>query len=301
MSADEESGGPTRRTVLRAGVGVAVVGVAVAAGIVGPGLIEDVTGGDCGVAGAVPPPSGVAVVHEVLRSRHVTGGRAEIAVARPEGLPATGAPVAVCLPGRGGHGRDVMGVLRMHDFVAQGVAERGVRPFAVVGVDGGETYWHPRAGGEDRMAFLEDDVLPHLAARYGLGGPHGATMLVGWSMGGYGAILAAERRPNRYAALAVASPALWPTREEQRKAVPDAFDSAADFTRHDVIAGAPSLRGIPVRVDCGDADPFSSATSLFASRLPAAPDGGIDAGCHDTGYWHRVAPDQVDFLGRASA
>jgi putative esterase len=295
-----DAGGPlTRGRLLRSGLGVGAVGVAVAAALLGPRAIRSVTGGECGSPGAVPPQSGTAVRRVTLRSRHVAGGAAEIAIARPDGLPARGAPVCVGMPGRGGRGRDVMGVLRMHDFLAQAMRDRGARPFAIVGVDGGETYWHARAGGEDRMAFLEEDVLPYLAREHGLGSGGAPTLLLGWSMGGYGALLAAERRPNRYAALAVASPALWVTRGQQSSAVPDAFDSDADFARHDVIAGAQSLRGVPLRIDCGDADPFSSATSRLVSALPAAPQGGFDIGCHDAGFWHKVAPDQVDFLSGA--
>jgi enterochelin esterase-like enzyme len=57
------------------------------------------------------------------------------------------------------------------------------------------------------MAMLVRDFLPKLARRYGLArGPEG---LVGWSMGGYGALLAAEEHPVRFAAVAATSPAIF--------------------------------------------------------------------------------------------
>ncbi|MEW6581229.1 MAG: alpha/beta hydrolase-fold protein [Actinomycetota bacterium] len=289
----------TRRGLVRGAVGFGAIGVAVAAGLLGPRAFNRLSGDECGATGELPPPSGIPVRSETLRSRFVEGGSADIAVAVPEGLPARGAPVCLCLPGRGGRARDVMGVLRMHDFLAQGVRERGLRPFALVAVDSGESYWHRRAGGEDRMAFLEQVVIPHVQRTDGLGADGAPVLLLGWSMGGYGALLAAERRPDRYRAVAAASPAIWPSRDEQRSAVPDAFDSDADFARNDVIAGAAALQGIPVRVDCGDADPFFPAARRLVDALPGRPSASFDTGCHDVGFWRRIAPAQVDFLSRA--
>jgi pimeloyl-ACP methyl ester carboxylesterase len=90
------------------------------------------------------------------------------------------------------------------DFLAATVAPGAVAPFALASVDGRSSYWHRRVGGEDRMAMLLQDFLPLLADRHGLA--RGPVALVGWSMGGYGAVLAAEEHPGRFAAVAAASP-----------------------------------------------------------------------------------------------
>jgi len=253
---------------------------------------------DCGSEPAPPPPSGARVMPGTLQSR-VLGRPVGYAVALPPGVPAgPGLPVCLCLPGRGGTGAGALAGLRLPDVLAQAIAERGVRPYALVAVDGGESYWHRRASGEDRLAMLFDEVVPLCTGRLGLGPPRA---LMGWSMGGYGALLAAETRPRAFRAVAVSSPAVWATRDEQASAVPDAFDSDADFAAHDVIAHAGRLRGLAVRIDCGNDDPFAPGVRRLIAACPAPPAGGFAVGCHESRFWRRVAPEQVDFVGAALA
>jgi S-formylglutathione hydrolase FrmB len=167
--------------------------------------------------------------------------------------------------------------------------------YAVAAVDGGESYWHPRRSGEDRMAMLLGEFLPLLRHRFGLR----PRALLGWSMGGYGALLAAERHPDRFPAVAVSSPALWTSYAEQHAAVPDAFSSPAEYARYDVYAGAGRLAGSAVSVCCGTADPFLAADRAFAARLERRPAGEFVAGCHDGDFWRRMLPAQVRFLAAA--
>ncbi len=97
------------------------------------------------------------------------------------------------------------------------------------------------------------------------------------------------------------SPAIFQSYDEMRAGPGDAFDSADDFAAHDVIAGAARLARIPVRVDCGTADPFYANDRGFAAALPTAPEGSWFRGCHDGDSWRVVAPAQIAFLGRALA
>ena len=145
--------------------------------------------------------------------------------------------------------------------------------------------------------MLLHDFLPLLEHRYGLA--RGPVALVGWSMGGYGALLAAEEHPNRFAGVAVASPAIFGTYGEMSAGPGDAFDSPADFASHDVIAGATRLAAMPVRVDCGTADPFYENDRAFVAALPAAHEGSWFRGCHNGDSWRVVAPAQIAFLGGA--
>jgi pimeloyl-ACP methyl ester carboxylesterase len=85
-------------------------------------------------------------------------------------------------------------------------------------------YWHRRTTGEDRMRILLEEFTQLIGSRFGL---HPRPLL-GWSMGGYGALLAAERHPARFPAVAVSSAAVWPSYARQHAAVPDAFDGPAD-------------------------------------------------------------------------
>jgi enterochelin esterase-like enzyme len=185
-----------------------------------------------------------------------------------------------------------METLHAVDFVA--AAGLG---YAVAAVNGGDSYWHRRASGEDRMRMLLDEFLPLLRARHGLR----PRALMGRSMGGYGALLAAERRPGTFRAVAVSSPAVWPTYAEQHAAVPDAFDGAADFARNDVFAGAGRLARTAVWLSCGTGDPFLGNDRALAARLPRRPAGEFTTGCHDEDFWRRMLPAQVRFVGRSMA
>ena len=156
---------------------------------------------------------------------------------------------------------------------------------AIAAVDGGDGYWHRRADGTDAMAMLLDDFLPVVE-----GYTHASKRaLLGWSMGGYGALLAAERAPDRFVAVAAASPALWSSASDT---APGAFDDAADYHRNDVATGAERLRPLAVRIDCGTSDPFYQATQRFVALVPGHQ-GTFGPGGHDAGYWRAIAPGQI--------
>ncbi|HEX3539402.1 MAG TPA: alpha/beta hydrolase-fold protein [Acidimicrobiales bacterium] len=166
-------------------------------------------------------------------------------------------------------------------------------PLAVAAVDGGgDSYWHPRTDGTDALAMLLDEFIPMVERRTGTT----AAALLGWSMGGYGSLLAAERASSRFFAVAVASPALWTS---PAQTAPGAFDSAADYRRFDVYGGAHQLVGITMRVDCGTSDPFYHATRRFVAALPGGNQGSFGPGGHDSGYWRGVAPAQMATIAAA--
>jgi S-formylglutathione hydrolase FrmB len=123
--------------------------------------------------------------------------------------------------------------------------------------------------------------------------------LFGWSMGGYGAILAAELHPGAFGGVAALSPAMWQTAAQQQSAVPDAFDSTADYRRFDPYTLAPRLAGTPVFVACGSSDPFRAADLAFARRLRPAPHTLFGAGCHDDGFWRQAAGPGLAFLSES--
>jgi S-formylglutathione hydrolase FrmB len=287
----------TRRQALVGG-GAAVIALGAAGAADDPRRVLRRLTRDCGPEAPAPPASAARVVEGRLRSG-VLGAEVGYAVVRPPGPAGQGAiPACLCLPGRGGTAGNTLRSLNAADALAQAVAERGVPPFALVAVDGGESYWHPRAGGEDRLGMLLDEVLPLAGGALGLG-PRRA--LLGWSMGGYGALLAAETRPGAFRAVTAVSPAVWTSRAAQLGAVPDAFDSDADFRAHDVIAGAGRLRGLAVRIDCGESDPFADAARALIAACPERPAGGLSTGCHEARYWRRTLPEQLGGIGAALA
>jgi len=289
-----------RRAFLVGAGGVTAAAIATAVGVRSGripvrAIWNDITGA-CGDAGSTPADPGWPVEEGSLRSPTVDGP-VGYAVVTPPGVPRRDPPVAVLLPGRSGSASDTMASTAFPGFLAEAIAAGTALPFALASVNGGASYWHPRASGEDRMAMLLHDFLPMLEHRYGLG--RGPVALVGWSMGGYGALLAAEEHPGRFAGVAAASPAIFRTYDEMRAGPGDAFDSPADFASHDVIADAARLATMPVRVDCGTADPFYANDRAFVAALPAAPEGSWFRGCHSGDSWRVVAPAQIAFLGGA--
>jgi len=257
--------------------------------------------GAYGEPGAYPPHGDVVYQYGTTRSKHVSGDL-EYGIATPGELarrrlaPDATLPVCYCLPGRGRPPRGVLqGDLRLGDFAAQAFAERGAEPFVLVAVRAGDTYWHQRTSGEDALAMLLDEFIPYCRKELHLGDAAGEAVM-GWSMGGYGALLAAESRPQAFRGVCAVSAALWRSYDD---GVGDAFDSAADYAAHDVYAGAGRLGGLPVRVDCGRQDPFYEADKAFAEALPEQPQGGFEPGGHNDAYWRRVAPPQMDFIAAA--
>ncbi len=253
--------------------------------------------GAYGEAGTPPPAYPVTCREGMLASVHLKRPAAYV-VGYPPGVGGSGSaaaaetPVLICLPGRNRTPQAVLrGGLRMADYVADAQARRGVTPFAVAAVQASDTYWHARLAGDDAMAMLFDEFIPLLRAELGLGGP---LAVMGWSIGGYGALRAAELHPERFAAVSAVSAALWRSFED---GVGDAFDGAEDYARNDVYGGVRRLSGLPVRVDCGRQDPFYKANVAFAAALPEPPAGGFTPGGHDDAYWTRVAPAEIDWIG----
>jgi S-formylglutathione hydrolase FrmB len=209
------------------------------------------------------------------------------AIARPPGADRSLRPV-IALHGKGSSAATVMA-----GGVEQGLAEAvaaGLPPFAVVAADGGGSYWHRRASGENAGAMVTDELIPMLAEQ---GLDTSRVGFLGWSMGGYGALLLGARLgPARTAAICAVSPALWLS---PGAAAPGAFDSPQDFAANTVF-GLPALGSIPLRVDCGDDDPFAAATKAFIAQLPGPPAGGFSPGGHDARFWSSQLPGQIAWL-----
>ncbi|MBV8750408.1 MAG: esterase [Candidatus Eremiobacteraeota bacterium] len=238
----------------------------------------------------VPLASGMRVVRGVVPTRHVAGPVHYIMVV-PESAHGLDA-VAYLLPGRGGDAGAVL-TIGMDGFLTE-YLRGGGRPFAIAALDAGESYFHPRTSGEDRLTVATID-LPRIV-RGLLGAQVLREAIMGQSMGGYGALLAAERDPLRYRAVAVAGPAIFPSYEDENHSVGDAFDSAADYARYDVLAHAAALRGRPVHIAVGRRDPFLPGVRRFARACPTA-EVVEAAGCHDDGFWRTAAPAMLAFVG----
>lgn len=199
------------------------------------------------------------------------------------------AGVLLCLHGRNGDHRAAFENEYLHDVAAS------LRlPLAIISVDGDHSaYWHPRKDGRDPMSMVFQELLPLVDVTLGASLPRA---VIGWSMGGYGALLFGERHPEFFRAVVAASPALWHSFGQSSGG---AFDDADDYAEYDVFAHREQLTPLAVRVDCGTDDGFLGAAKDFAAGLPAANLGRFSEGFHDGPYWRSIAPAQLTTIGTA--
>lgn len=280
------------------------LGTAAAAGALGayaldtllparPPLATPVTMTGTGIPLAPSPPlePATAPAPTMVTGSFVSAARGGVptnwAIARPPGQTKPLRPM-IALHGKGSSAATVMdgGV---EPGLAQAVGA-GLPPFAVVAVDGGGSYWHKRASGEDSGAMVLNELIPMLGSQ---GLDTSRVAFLGWSMGGYGALLLGGRLgPARTAAICAVSPALWMS---SGAAAPGAFDGPDDWSANSVF-GMPALASIPIRVDCGNSDPFYSATKQFVAQLPNPPAGGFSPGGHDASFWSSQLPAELTWM-----
>lgn len=90
-----------------------------------------------------------------------------------------------------------------------------------------------QAGGQSWETLVADEFLNMMAERFKAGD---ARVVIGASMGGYGALKIAFREPPRYVAVAAMCPAIWPAEiasaVEKRKlpSIPDDLDRTRGMT-----------------------------------------------------------------------
>ncbi|MCE0459315.1 alpha/beta hydrolase [Curtobacterium flaccumfaciens] len=284
----------TRRSLLIGGTGVVAAG-AVAEGInlgllPGRSTLYRVLGLD-GTDGTVPDVEAVPTASGTFVSTARNGRTVGWTIAAP--ASDTPLPVAVALHGYGDDHTSFFGRSLGYDrFLAAHVADGGA-PFAIASIDGGNRYWHPRADGDDPAAMVVDEFLPLIARR---GFDTDRLALTGYSMGGFGALrLGGVLGASRVRAVSAISPALWKSAADTARG---AFDDAADFRANTVLGRQRALDGVAVRVDCGNGDGFAPAVHAYVDGFATPPAGGFAPGAHTHGYWRRLAPQQLAFLGR---
>ena len=284
--------GLSRRALL-AGCAAGAVGLAAAGAAAATGLLPAAEAVLPWVAArGVGPATAGGMVHpervfSAARARAVTMVTILPAGVRPAGLP-------VCVALHGLHG-DALAVAAggLPGFLSAAVAARAARPFAVVAVDGGDSYWHQHTLGDDPMGMLVDELPRWLAERGLQPRPFAAT---GISMGGFGALHYARVRRQRAMPLrsvGVIAPALITTWAEMRKR--EAFDSAADWARYDPLRNLPELGDVPIGIWCGTEDKFiEGARRFIATGRPQLSSTG--PGGHDDTYFRTALPEAIRFI-----
>jgi len=238
------------------------------------------------------PPAAGKTLPTKLTGSFVSAARGGVktnwVIAMPPGQTKMLRPV-IALHGKDGDANMILDC-GVEDALAQLVAQ-GKPPFAVVGVDGGpSSYWHRRSNGEDSGTMVIEELLPMLSS---MGMDTSRVGFLGWSMGGYGALLLGARLgPARTAGICAISPALYMS---YWGCAPGAFDGVDDWQRNTVF-GLPVLSSIPLRVDCGIGDRFFFSSSQFVNQLKKKPAGSFSPGGHDMDYWRAQLPGELAWM-----
>lgn len=277
----------SRRGFLLGTGGVGIAGV----GAVGVGVHQGVLPGRPylqrrlglnGEDGIVPDVDPGPVESGTFVSEHRLGATTEWVLMRPPGT-AGRLPLVIALHGASGSAQRLAGPdYGLPQYLAAAVAD-GVPPFAIATVDGGMSYWEEQPSGEDAGAMVVEELVPLLATKRVTTDRFG---LIGWSMGGYGALrMAGLLGSERVCAVAAVSPAL--------RSDVDADDGTPVVENQDL------LDGIAVRVDCGTGDPFYRVSEDYVDGFPDDADvtSSFEPGGHDAGYRRRMLPVELEFLG----
>jgi len=300
-----ESGGRnwTRRKLLGFGLGGAaalgfagVTGVElVSRGILPGKTVLDDFDGACSVpaprlAYAPSGPSASGTFFSAARNRKVG-----YAIAYPPEYHAGDRlPLVIMLHGYGGNHADALVGMSPAQAVALLADRRRLAPMALVTVDGGNGYWNPHPG-DNPMAMVIHELIP-FCQRLGLGRPPQRIGAMGISMGGYAALLFAEKYPRLINAVAAISPAIWTSYAQARVANAGAYASAAAFAANDAVTHAAPLGHLPVRVASGYEDPFYPGVQALARALPAGAVLDFGKGCHTNPFFVAQEPPSLAFL-----
>lgn len=170
-------------------------------------------------------------------------------------------------------------------------------------------------GPGDYATATNDDLVNYIDATYRTIATRGGRALAGNSMGGFGALTLAFAHPDRYAAVAGLSSALWLRLEDdsvlderQEKIFQGSFGTpfnAARFRRQSPLALMNNLKGLAQRpaiyLTAGDDDVFRAYnnTTTFYGLLRDAEitaELRIEDGAHTWDYWTRALPGVLRFF-----
>jgi hypothetical protein len=277
--------GVTRRAVLFGGVGVGVLGVA------GAGVLTDVLPGGqrarrllgmTGPAGTVPDVPPGPTVTTLLDSK-ARGRTVKVITMAPAGHTADNLPKCVALHGYGGDATWMV-ALGVPQFLTAAV-RAGVKPFAVVSVDGGQDSYWVEKNGDDPQRMLVGELGEVDAA-------------MGISMGAFGALAFVRRRPS-LKAVAVASPSFFSSWDDTIRRG-NRFESRRVWEDNEPLRHTESISGKSLGVWCGTEDPTLEGAQILIDRTHPVRV-AISSGAHDDAYWRRVMPEMLAFVGERIA
>jgi enterochelin esterase-like enzyme len=212
-------------------------------------------------------------------------------------------PVLYMLHGRGGH-RDEWLAYGLLDVADREIRTGRVPPMIIVLPQGDKWYWVNHAGDDVRWGeYVVRDLVGQIDRYYRTIRAPSARAIGGLSMGAWGALHHAFRRPDVFGVVGAHSPSLR---------LPD--DPSVDFigvgeewTRKDPMALArtqPNLGSLRIWLDTAETDPWAERAEELHNILRER---GVEHiwqlydGAHEWTYWNEHAIDYVRFYGDALA
>jgi len=189
------------------------------------------------------------------------------------------------------------------------IAAGDIPPCLIVMPDGGTSWYVDR---KVRMeSALIEDLIPDVEQHWRALARRDGRVVGGYSMGGYGAMRLALRYPERFAAAALLSPAIYdPLPPEHSAARKAGVFGAANFVpaiwkeyNYPALWNAYLARRLPVAmfIDSGDADPFGIEQEATRFYLRLRRDGQpaqlrIVHGAHDWSVWAGTIGDAMKYV-----
>jgi enterochelin esterase-like enzyme len=220
-------------------------------------------------------------------------------------------PVMYLLHGHNGTHNDWVVQGRIQPTVDELITSGQIPPAIIVMPDAGSTWYVDRKENME-TAFLQD-LMPDVEARFRTIGARNGRVIGGLSMGGYGSLRFALKYPEKFAAAALLSPAIYD---------PDPPESSG--ARRAGVFGAPEYDGeiwrqynyptlwdtyvakkqpVPMYINSGDDDDFmieADATKLYSllrrNRQPAEL--RIVNGAHTWAVWESTIGDALKYVFR---
>lgn len=261
-----------------------------------------------------PAAEAGARISEVRFQSAALGARERYLVVLPAGYgahPERRYPVIYLLHGLGGGPRDWLdhaGIDRVLDgLVAAGTAA----PAILVAPDGGNAYWTDHLGGARWGAFVADDLLADVDARFRTRAERSGRAIAGVSMGGHGALSIGLQHPDRFAAVVSLAGALFPEAPTHRPIYKKVWGFPADPAHWEATAPIELMRRLDpkaaprIYLACGDDDVKTGflEDALLAHRILSergiSHELRVNDGGHTWGPWAELGPDWLRFVAKA--
>jgi len=219
-------------------------------------------------------------------------------------------PVLYFFHGTGGRGTDWFVKGGLHLTLDNLIASGAIPPTIVVSPDAGKSWYVDRA--EQMETAILEDLIPEVQRRFRTIESREGRLLAGHSMGGYGVLRFVLEHPDRFAAAALMSPAIYadqPASNSTARTVgvfgspdfdPAVWKSLSYPAQWDAFMA--QKQTVPMFISSGDDDTAILAesvqlyTKLVAAHQPAEL--RVVNGAHVWPVWAGISPEALTYIYR---